>query len=161
MRPQLENAPDWSEAIASAGDWTPDLVKAELAEAIKIVMRTAGRTGPKAFGNGMPEFLVDLDIGTKEEPGLAGNKREEDVRRPPSAKAITRAEAAIRWPIDYLDHLPGPRGMLRIWLKATAFRKPWSRFLKDRGIPLATAKRARSKAFAAIAAGLNRDGVPL
>lgn len=158
MRPQLENAPDWSEALAAAGDWTPDLVKAELAEAIKIVMRTAGRTGPKASGNGMPQFLVDLDLGDE---GLAGNKQAEDVRRPPSAAAITRAEAAIRWPIEYLDHLPGPRGMLRIWLKATAFRKPWSRFLKDRGIPLATAKRARAKAFAAIAAGLNRDGVPL
>lgn len=142
-----------SDALAAAGDWTPDLVKAELAEAIKVVMRTVGRVGPRGYGSGMPTFLVDLDRE------LGGWKPVEDPRRPPPAAVISRADAVIRWPIEYLGAWDGPRVVLRIWLAAKATRRPWSRLLKAKGIPKTTAERARDKAFAVIAAGLNRDGV--
>lgn len=150
-----QTSPDWSDAMSSAGEWTPDLVAERIEEAMRWCQQTAGRAAPKEFGSSMPEVLAWLD------PDLAGWSQAKDVRRGADPAAVTRMEAVLQWPLKYLDAFPGPRGMLKIWMLARASRQPWSRLLRERGVPLATAKRARSKALAAIAQRLNRDEVPI
>lgn len=141
--------------------WTPDIVRGRLDEAIKLVHRTTGRFGPRQYGTAMPATLTDwADWLAQIETGELG-KGNNRSRVPATAAQVSRAEEAIAWPMTYLRPWPGPLRVLNMHLVSKAYRLPFSRVCKGAGIPLATAKRARSKAFSIISQGLARDGVPV
>lgn len=136
--------------------WTPKLVKEQLADAIRWVQRTGGRTGPAGMSTPMPTFIYDADdIAAQNELP----KEENGARRPILPSTITRYEAVLYWPAVYLDDMPGPRRVLRVWMKAKATRQPFTQLCKARKWSRATANRALDKAIATIGVGLTRDGV--
>lgn len=140
-------------------DWTPDLVRERLEEAIKLVQRSAGRVGPAGYGSTMPDYmpewgdlLIQVDAGNIHDDG---NR----IRLGATAAQVSAMERALRWPIEYLLPYDQPRKLLLSWMNCRAQRRPWSVHLKRQGIALATAKRQRSRALGLIAIGLTMDGV--
>ncbi|PZU95503.1 MAG: hypothetical protein DI527_00410 [Chelatococcus sp.] len=148
-------APEAPARTAPEFDWTKEIVLERLAEGIKIVHRTAGRTGPRAFGNGMPTFLVFLD----EELGK-GYHESEPVRLPPSARQIKLAEEACEWPARFVADLR-VREALHIWMAAKALRRPWQKLAEQRGWAKETAKRYRERAIYQVVTGLSAACIPV
>ena len=139
--------------------WVPKVVDERLVEAMRVVMRGVGRVGPAGHGNNMPDYYYDwADLWFQ-----AGNKDNSKPRGlsllSASQEQVTRMEEAIRWPAVYLADHPGPRRVLAAYLRAKAHRYKFSDDCKRRGWPRATAYRARDKALALIAQGLNKDRV--
>ena len=147
-------------AAVAEGLWLPRLVEARLIEAVRLAHRTDGPVGPKQYGSAMPailrEFqdLVGVDIAT-----LAAEKN--PVKLGATSVQMTRMEATLRWPIEYLEDWPGPRGVLAVFLRCKAYRRSFRQACERRRWPRATAYRARDKALGLIAQGLNRAGVPV
>lgn len=140
--------------------WTPDLVRGQLKEAIRLVQRIGGRVGPKTYGNSMPAHLVEwADMLAQVETGEL-HKDGNRIRLGATSRQVTDMESALSWPGRYCASEPGPLGVLNIWLRSVAQRVPFSRACKAAGIPVSTAKRARSRALTLIAIGLTHDGVP-
>lgn len=138
-----------------ASEWTKEIVLDRLADGIKIVHRTAGRVGPKAFGNAMPTFLVHLD----EELGKVWHESE-PVRLPPSARQITLAEEACEWPTRFVEDLR-VREAIQIWMMAKAIGRPWQKLAVARGWSKETAKRYKDRAVFHIVVGLQACGAPV
>ncbi|RWX72551.1 DUF6362 family protein [Mesorhizobium sp. M2A.F.Ca.ET.039.01.1.1] len=147
--------------------WVPATVEKRLIEAARLTLTTTGPVGPKAYGSAMPmyqrdwtDWLAQLDDAFKDAADVKIEQDERPTRLAATSRQITRMEAAIRWPIKYLDAVPGPRKVLAVYLRCRAYRKPFGRACKRLGWSRATAYRARDKALALIAQGLNRDHVP-
>ncbi|MFO1150978.1 MAG: hypothetical protein U1E62_21595 [Alsobacter sp.] len=137
--------------------WTPKLVKEQLTDAIRWVQRTGGPTGPAGMSTLMPAFVYDADdIAAQDELP----KEETGARQPTLPSTVTRFEAVLYWPAVYLYDLPGPRRVLRVWMRGKATRQPFNQLCKARKWSRATANRALDKAIATIGVGLTRDGVP-
>lgn len=148
-------------AVEADACWTPKLVRKELEAAMRLIQRTAGRVGPAAYRSSMPAYSHDWweqVIQAGEGNLYAGGNR---IRLGASAAQVSRMERVMRWQIVYLDAWPGPRTGLRLHLQHVAHGVPFSRLCRERGVPLATAKRARDKALSLISQGLDRDGVIL
>lgn len=148
--------------------WVPKTVEKRLIEAAKLTLTTTGRVGPKEFGSAMPmyqrewtDWLAQLDDTNKLPEDVRIEKDERPSRVGATSRQITRMEASMRWPIQYLEAMPGPRRVLAVFLRCRAYRKPFGLACKRLGWPRATAYRARDKALSLIAQGLNRDGVPV
>lgn len=148
--------------------WVPKTVEKRLIEAARLVERVSGSWKPKEFGNSMPVFqrdwtdwLAQLDEAGKDLSDVKIERDEGPMRRGATSREISRMEAAICWPVEYLGEQPGPRKVLAVFLRCKAYRKPFDRACKRLGWPRATAYRARDKALSLIAQGLNRDAVPV
>ena len=146
--------------------WVPRTVEKRLIEAARLTLTTTGPVGPKAYGSAMPmyqrdwtDWLAQLDEAGKDLADVKIERDERPARPGATSRQITRMEEAIRWPIKYLEGLPGPRKVLAVYLRCRAYRKPFGRACKRLGWSRATAYRARDKALALIAQGLNRDHV--
>ena len=140
--------------------WTPETVASALVWALKLVTRVGGSTGPKAFGNAMPRHLyewADIVGWVTEEGEFTG--RTAPARIGATAEQVTRMEAVLRWQGQYLAGQPGPGRVLKLWLRAKVTRSHFNKTMKRHGWSPRTAYRARDRALALIAVGLNRDGV--
>lgn len=156
---------DLTEAIEIASregeQWVPKYVEERLLESARIIVYTTKPAGPRGYGSGYPNELASL-IGLADrdtEWWRLPSAEDQAPKRNFPAHKVTQAEAASRWPIDYLPDHDGPRRVLMLYLRCKIYRKPFSRACKQRKWPRATAYRALDKAFAMIAQGLNRDGV--
>lgn len=155
------------EALAPPADipfdelWTPKLVETRLIEAARLCMMTGGPVLPKGFKNSMPAYSYDwadlLNQVQTEEIGKGRNY----VRLGATSKQVSRMEEAILWPWTYLEKFEGPRRVLKVFLACKAHRRKFGAACKSKGWSRTTAYRARDRALAIIAIGLNRDRVPV
>lgn len=164
--PLYRNVQKWTDYVPPADVptdqlWTADQVKDRLVEAARLIERTGGRVAPREPGSTMPDYSYDWGdlIGQSQSATLykGGNR----VTIGASSRAISRCEQAMRWPIQYLEEVDGPRRVLRLFLRCRALRVPFNAAIKQKGWSRATAFRARDRALAIIAVGLIKDRVPL
>lgn len=139
--------------------WNPKLVEARLVEAAILCVKTGGPVLPKGFKGSMPAYAYDWgDLLNQVETDEIGKGRNY-VRTGASAKEVSRMEEAILWPWRYLEKFEGPRRVLKVYLNCKAHRRKFGSACKARGWSRATGYRARDRALAIIAIGLNRDRV--
>jgi len=152
--------------------WVPKLVLNRLIEAARIVVYTTGPAGPRGYGSSLPRELIEsmsidpvpdyADDGYALPWWLQTSAREAPrQRRQFSARKITMAEDAMRWPVIYLPVQDGPRRVIHLYLRCKVYRRPFDEACRRKAWSRATAYRARDRALGLIAQGLNRDGVPI
>ena len=156
--------------------WSPDLVRARLREAARVVERVVTRPGPsRRMGKWPADVLLEFSdkVGRVGTGQLAADQaarnrealRNEAIMSGASDREITRAEEALRWPAVYLDRdeIEPERLMLQVWMSCESGRVRQS--FREAG-PAAgqcsktTAYARRDRAFALIASGLIADGTP-
>lgn len=157
--------PDWRTWQPAPGTpldqlWTPDAVADRLYEMAKVIGRT-GRVGPQQFGKSMPDYVYDwgdlLNQVQSKEYGKGGNR----IVLSATARQMSRAEEAQRWPGRYLRDYAGCMNVIALVLACWERRRPLAPEIKARGWNRRTFGFRRDEAFAIIAVGLNRDGIPL
>jgi len=160
---ERERADRWIAEAQNKGeapplDWCGDLVEERLIFAIRLVQRTAGRTGPRGFANSMPPVLREWGdlIGVEAEPANDGKR----VYLSATPRQVTLADAALSWAPHYLAAHPNELAAINLWLLAKAVRRPWQAMAKKRGIAVPTAKDRKARALSYIVQGLIKDGVP-
>lgn len=133
--------------------WTVEMVQQRLVEAAVVAERTIRRPAPSQRASSWPEWLYDID-------DLMG---QDAADKHPTAYIprfqIDRAEQAMYWPSQYLREEPGAGRVLRAFIRAKAFKVPFSKVVRSRGWSRATAYRSRDRALSIIAMCLMRDGV--
>ena len=147
--------------------WTPKLVGERLIEAVKWARYHAGPTGPAPVRALMPTYYPSPEDREREEWGDPENI--EDVSSPPPVRRQLRPDEvsalieALYWPAKYaVVQLPTASRVLNLWLRCKVYRGNFDKVIEHRReFSRATAYRYRDKALAAIAIGLERDGVPL
>ena len=155
------------EATRPEAGWTPQRAGEALIEALRWARYAAGRTGPAGMvGMRLPEtFLTDeehaaMGWGLKE---TAGDPEDMPAMRVQlSARQVSRHEAALQWPADYL--LPGHIGsarMLGLWAACKAYRRPFSKAIDGRGVSRPAAYALRDKGLSIISQGLARNRMPV
>ena len=156
-RAQKWIAETFNKAEAPPLDWSGDLVEERLIFAIRLVQRTAGRTGPRGFGNSMPPVLREWSdlIGVEAEPADVGKR----VYLSATPRQVTLADAALAWLPHYLSPRPNELAAINLWLLAKAVRRPWQALARKRGIAVPTAKDRKARALSLIVQGLIKDGV--
>lgn len=141
--------------------WTEDLVEARMEEAFRTLFRSSlGGSGPRAFGNGMPEVVREVSDLVHQ----AGNKSLRNAiahrfKGTPSTEEVRRADDALSWASSYLlaEHPD-----LAAFVNLSAMWKAWgakiSRKCADMGVHRQTFYRDRREAIKLIVEGLKRDG---
>ena len=138
--------------VGTSDLWGPATVRTRLIEAAQIVIRTAGRVGPKGYGSGLPAEMIEaMGMGTDADRGR--------VTINYSPRRVTLAEQANAWVEKYLADQPGMRRVLALFVVCRAYRRNFSAEVKRRGWSRSTAYMRRDQALRVIAAGLNQDQV--
>ena len=155
----IEGAPD-----GEWGGWTRDLVMDRLEAAIQLCQRTAGRVGPRGYGSSMPNYLYsEIDLWYQatqtEEERRRGDRSRNRVVRPATTEQIRLADEALTWPARFVQSEP-VKLSLNLWMLSKAVRVPFSRILRERGIPTRTGVHRRDRAVALIVYGLTIEGQP-
>ena len=146
--------------------WTPKLVGERLIEAIRWARYNAGPTGPAPVRALMPTYIASPK--EREEAGWDGQENVDDptevpnYRRPLKPREVSALIEALYWPAKYsVVELPTATRVLNLWLRCKIYRGNFDKVIEHRReFSRATAYRYRDKALAAIAVGLERDGVP-
>jgi hypothetical protein len=96
-------------------------------------------------------------------PEIADEPDEAFVRIQPSARQVTRHEAALQWPAVYLvgAGLQGSARMVGLWAACKAYRRPFAKAIEGRGVSRPAAYALRDKGLSLISQGLTRDRVPV
>lgn len=139
-----------------------DIIRDRLQFAAKLIERTAGRAGPKAYGNSWPPMMREFaDLVAQEEAQAGDRDRERNrVILQPTARQISMSEEALTWR-RYVTEAQA-LAALNIWLRCKALRiRSWQKEAQRRGFSRETAKRRLARAFFLIAVGLARDGKPI
>lgn len=146
--------------------WTPKAVGEALIDALRWARHAAGRTGPAGMVSAhMPEAILSMEdrlaLGWDAAVTLDPDDQRPVILRP-SSQQVSRHLAALEWPADYLlpDH-PGSARTLGLWAACKAYRRPFDRAVRERGIHRSMAYQLRDRGLSLIAQGLDRDGVPL
>lgn len=139
-----------------------DIIRERLQFAAKLIERTAGRTGPKQYGNSWPPMMREFaDLVAQEEAQDGERDREQNrIILQPTARQISQAEEALTWR-RYVTEAQA-LAALNIWLRCKALRiRSWQKEAQRRGFSRETAKRRLSRAYFLIAIGLSREGKPI
>lgn len=139
-----------------------DIIRNRLQFAARLIERTAGRAGPKAYGNNWPPMMREFaDLVAQEEAQAGDRDRERNrVILQPTARQISMSEEALTWR-RYVTEAQA-LAALNIWLRCKALRiRSWQKEAQRRGFSRETAKRRLARAFFLIAVGLARDGKPV
>lgn len=139
-----------------------DVIRDRLQFAARLIERTAGRAGPKEFGNSWPPMMREFADLLAQEEAQAGDRDRERNRiiLQPTARQVSMAEEALTWR-KYVSEAQA-LAALNIWLRCKALRiRSWQKEAVRRGFSRETAKRRLARAFFLIAVGLARDGKPI
>lgn len=139
-----------------------DIIRERLTLAAKLIERTAGRAGPKQYGNSWPPMMREFaDLVAQEEAHEGERDREHNrITLQPTARQISQAEEALTWR-RYVTEAQA-LAALNIWLRCRALRiRSWQKEAVRRGFSRETAKRRLARAFFLIAVGLAREGKPI
>lgn len=139
-----------------------DIIRDRLQFAVRLIERTAGRVGPKQYGNSWPPMMREFaDLVAQEEAQEGERDREQNrIVLQPTARQITQAEEALTWR-RYVTEAQA-LAALNIWLRCKALRiRSWQKEAVRRGFSRETAKRRLTRAFVLIAVGLSREGKPI
>lgn len=145
--------------------WTPDLVKARLREACRVIETTSRRPGPSQKTGFWPQITPEFADQVNQVPTGAllemHRARNNATMLGAADREISRSEQAIGWPARYLaaEDLTPERDVLQAWLWAEATDESWERAAVAVAGSKATAYRRRARAFEVICAGLLKDGV--
>jgi hypothetical protein len=169
---------DWLDAYLATGElpdvppapkWTPEAVEAQLVEALRWAKYNAGRVGPAGIGgvSGVFSLVSTLEDHMEEGwgiPEVAGDDvpDEKQIRPAATPEQITRHEAALQWPADYL--LPDYKGsarMVGLWCACQVGKRSFNGVCKARGVDRHAAMQLRDRGLSLISQGLTRDGVPV
>mgnify|MGYP001766255749 FL=1 len=138
--------------------WTPAAAGAALIWALRLARVVAGPTGPRGYGNGMPDVVYTAEE-VREMVALT------DVPRITATSAmISRMEAVLNWQGRYLavdPALVGDSRVLKVYLRCRANKASFSKECKRRGWGRTRSYEQRDRALSAISQGLVRDQVPL
>lgn len=136
-----------------------EIIRDRLRLAAKLIESTAGRVGPKAYGNSWPPMMREFADLVAQEEAMAGERDREHNRivLQPTARQITQAEEALNWR-RYVTEAQA-LAALNIWLRCKALRiRSWQKEAVRRGFSRETAKRRLARAFYLIALGMSREG---
>lgn len=139
-----------------------DIIRDRLQFAARLIERTAGSAGPRAFGNSWPPMMREFADLVAQEEAMKGERDRERNRivLQPTARQVSMAEEALTWR-KYVTEAQA-LAALNIWLRCKAFRiRSWQKEAVRRGFSRETAKRRLARAFFLIAVGLARDGLPI
>lgn len=144
--------------------WTPDLVRKRLILAIKWVRYNAGPTGPAAVRALYPVYYPserDRAVEGWGYPEIAEIEDDKPRPRALSPSEITAMEDALHWVGRYaVPGAPQSARVLNIWLRCKVHKHNFSDVIDNAGqMSRASAYRYRDRALAAIAMGLEKDGV--
>lgn len=147
--------------------WTPKLAGERLIEAIRWARYNAGPTGPASVRALYPIYVATPD--EREEEGWGEQENANDptevpkYRRPLKPHEVSALIDALYWPAKYaVEQLPTATRVLNVWLRCKVYGGNFDKVIETRReFSRATAYRYRDKALAAIAVGLESDGVPL
>lgn len=143
--------------------WTEEMVEARIDEAFKTLFRaSAGRTGPREFGNAMPTPVRQMSDMVNQ----AGNKslrramiRMRESLGPPTGPEVQRMEDALSWSMSYLRD---EHSDLATFLNMGSMWKAWgasvTKKCHDLGVHRQEYYRDRKAAVRKILEGLTRDG---
>lgn len=141
--------------------WTTELVEARLEEAYRTLFRSSvGGTGPRAFGNAMPEVVKQMSDLVHQ----AGNKSLRNAiahrfKGTPSTEEVRRAEDALAWGLSYLrDEHPDLAAFANLGAMWRAWGSKITKKCADHGIQRQVFYRDRKEALNLIVDGLVRDG---
>ncbi|MCA1776098.1 MAG: hypothetical protein LC676_10950 [Loktanella sp.] len=144
--------------------WTPDLLEAQLIEAVQFAARTFGRTGPADVGSAMPEFRPTLDDFLENGWGLPEPPDEDEETTPalPSPAQVSRHMAALEWVADYLarDH-PARARAVNAWIVSKATGVPFSKIIRRKGMQRSFAYTQRDRGLSLLSQILDERGVPV
>lgn len=136
-----------------------DIIRERLQLAARLIERTAGRAGPKSYGNSWPPMMREFaDLVAQEEAHEGERDREHNrIALQPTARQISQAEEALTWR-RYVNEAQA-LAALNIWLRCRALRiRSWQKEAVRRGFSRETAKRRLARAFFLIAVGLAKEG---
>lgn len=142
-------------------EWTAEIVEARLEEAYRTLFRSSiGSTGPRAFGNAMPEVVREVSDLVHQ----AGNKSLRNAiahrfKGTPSTEEVRRAEDALGWALDYLrEEHPDLAGFLNLGAMWKAWGAKITKKCRDIGVPRQVFYRDRKEAVKLIVDALKRSG---
>ncbi|XAI96300.1 hypothetical protein [Microcystis phage Mae-JY30] len=144
--------------------WTPKLVRERLVEAIRWARYNAGPTGPAPVRALMPTYIPSQ--AERDEEGWGHPETADDdepvLRRQLRPDQVSAIIDALHWPARYaVPELPTSARILNLWLRCKVYRGNFDKTIERQGeMSRASAYRMRDRALAAIAVGLERDGVP-
>jgi len=147
--------------------WTPKRAGEVLIEAVRWARYNAGPTGPAPVRALMPTYYPSPEDREREEwgdPEIVEDLTEvPKYRRPLKPHEVSALIEALYWPARYaVPTLPTASRVLNLWLRCKVYRGNFDKVIEHRReFSRATAYRYRDKALAAIAMGLEADGVPL
>jgi hypothetical protein len=146
----------WAALYDAAGPgyrWDQVAVEGRLGEAMALLKRVGGAYGPKEFGSAWPIIAATIQATDGGE-------------LPPRVTAadVSQMEAAIRWPMVYVDGLgirkrySSQLAVLHLWLRCKATGEAFEKAARRRGIADSTSRHHRWQAMLLIAIGLMEDG---
>jgi len=167
---------DWLDAYLATGElpeappapeWTPELVEEQLIEALRWAKHHAGRVGPAGLGgvSGVFSLVSTLEDHLEEGwgvPEIAGDDEpdERQIRPAATPEQITRHEAALEWPAEYLlpDH-KGSARMVGLWCACQISKRSFNGACKARGVDRHAAMQLRDRGLSIISQGLSHDSM--
>lgn len=162
LRRRREREEEVAQRERVRGDrWTPELVEARLEEAYRTLFRSSvGGTGPREFGNGMPEVVKQMSDLVHQ----AGNKSLRNAiahrfKGRPSTEEVRRAEDSLGWAMSYLmkDH-PDFATFVNLGAMWRAWGSKITKKCEQHGIHRQVFYRDRKEALKLIVEGLVKDG---
>lgn len=147
--------------------WTPDLVKHRMIEAIRWAQYSVGPVGPSGIRSTMPSYAPTLEERLEEGWGLPDGPDEEEERArakmlrvmlPPDK--VSETIRVLEWPARFLvPNHAGDARVLGLWLRCKVLRLSFDEAVKrrrylDRGL----AYRMRDRALRIISLGLDKAG---
>jgi hypothetical protein len=148
-------------------DWMGFHVGTRLIEALRVLQRMPAPSGPRVFGNGWPEMLIEFADQAQyaDDPEWQLEQTAELHHRwrktKPTSIAIARMEQAIAWPARYLRDLPQ---LITVVQAATAARARYRSLRwveRQLRLPGRLVRRWHREGLDLIADGLRRDHVPV
>lgn len=149
--------------------WTPEYVGERLVEAAGIMIRLPDAVGPAEPRTAWRRDVVLTHEEIKERDRFNADEKLRPKPAAPSMAEIGRASECLAWPGAYLSNDADVAGCVTSWAHWRAQALPW-RAADDYVDQLAaefyvegvlTFHQRRKAGLARIAAGLNRDGVPV
>jgi hypothetical protein len=122
--------------------------------------RTTKGIGPRGYKGNLPFLIREMGFGEDGdfENGVTwANENRAPNRRQATPEQISRADAAIYWPLQYLKKHPLERKCLLAWCYCLATQTTTSPFWKELGLTKAEFDRAKAKGSLIILRGLEQE----
>lgn len=148
--PKIE---EWGTSMQSMSTAT---IAARLTEMFRVIAKTEGNQGPKAYGTLLPAIIRSVADGDCENAVVSLRDTPARLRIPASPEDVDKMYEALDWPLRFLKHREFERRCLLGWAYDRSNGLTGKETFKRFGVSAKEFERARSVALLEISEGLKR-----